>query len=188
MRAAHFFVFGIITLSTHAQKQDIILNHQETFYGGTTIVRWQYNNQFSYEHQGAPYGLIKAPSKAVADFEFPFPGFNNANDRLGKDFTLSIKVGNGQPRMPADTGIFIGVNIELAKGYSIGLSVNGINKFQAIGVGEKYRPMLLTAKYSGHKPWGDLAFSHLKIQKKSDSLIFSVNEKTVLRTRIYIIG
>lgn len=187
MRLLYFFVCAIIAISTHAQKQDIILNHQESFYGGTTNVRWQYNNQFSYEYQGAPYALIKAPSKAVSDFEFPLPAFNNANDRLGKDFILSIKVGNGQPRIASDTGIFVGVNIELAKGYSIGFSVNGINKFQTIGLGDKYMPMHLTGKYSGHKPLGDLAFSLLKIQKKQDSLIFSVNEKIVLRSRILLL-
>ena len=187
MRFICFLAFVVNTYSTLAQKQDIILKHEETFYGGKTIVRWQYNNQFSFEHQGAPYALIKAPGNTASDFEFPFPGFDNANAKLGKDFTLSIKVGNGLPRTPVDTGTFIGVNIELAKGYSIGLSVNGVNKFQAIGLGEKYRPMLLAGKYTGHKPWGDLAFSHLKIQKKSDSLIFSINDKAVLRTRILLL-
>ena len=173
MRLALLFIYCIISFSSHAQKQDIILIHQETFHGGT-IEKWQFNNQFAFEHNyGSTYGLIKAPAKTVTDFEFPFPGFNNANSRLGKDFTLSLKVGNGQPRTPTDTGVFVGINIELAKGYSIGLCVNGINKFQAIGMGDKYLPLLLTGKYAGHKPWGDYAFSTLKIQKKNDSLIFS---------------
>lgn len=175
--------FVVISLTAVAQKQEVILRHEETFDGGAHK-KWQFNSQFILPMENSRIGVIRAGNPRDTELEFPFPSFNNANGKLGKDFTLSIRVGNYEPRKETDTALFAGIIIQLTGDFQAGLAVNGNNRFQAIGMGKGIEPMLLTGKYPGHKVSGDLAFTNIGITKKQDSLLFSLNEIVLWRQRI----
>jgi len=173
----------MMPLYVSAQKQDTILNYVETFSNGT-ITRWKYNDQFSYAYYfGDNYGQVVPPNSYVKEFDFRFPMFNTANNRLGKDFVLTFEVALNKERKPADTTLYYGMNVKLTS-FELGMVINGINRFQVIGLGDSCLPIYYSAKYQGAKKYANSYFDEISIEKKKDSILYRLNKKIVYRTRI----
>lgn len=176
----------MLPLAALAQKQDVILHYNETFTGGTPI-KWQYNNQFSRPMENSRVAVVRVAGPKDTELEFPFPAFNTANGQLGKDFTVSLRLGSYDPRKETDTALFTGISVQLTGSFQAGLAVNSNNRFQAIGMGKDCEPLFYTGKYQGHRVSGDLATTLISITKKQDSLLFSLHEKIIWRQRIIAI-
>ncbi len=186
MQKTLFLYLLLLVANTGIAQQELVLSYTETFHGGASD-KWIRNKQFSYEHEyGSTYGLIKVQQAAnEKTYNYPFPKFNNANNNLGKDFLVSAKLGNFQPKILTDTAVFFGLKIMLSQEYEINFMVNGINKFQIIAGSDNCIPIIYEAKYEGNKKWGAYAFSDVEIRKKEDSLFFTLNKKPVLKTKIF---